>query len=59
QRGDGDVPGGEAVTTLAAGELTEAPAEEKGGSGLVWWTPIAAVLVLGAGAFYVWKRKVR
>lgn len=56
---DGDVPGGEAVTTLAAGESTEAPAEEKGGRGLVWWTPIAAVLILGAGAFYIWKRKVR
>ncbi len=59
QLADGDVPGGEAVTTLAAGESTEAPAEEKGGSGLAWWTPIAAVLVLGAGAFYIWKRKVR
>ncbi|QNK60481.1 heme uptake protein IsdC [Paenibacillus sp. PAMC21692] len=59
QLADGDVPGGEAVTALAAGETTEAPVEEKGGSGLVWWTPIAAVLVLGAGAFFIWKRKVR
>ncbi|MDF2837762.1 MAG: NEAr transporter [Paenibacillus sp.] len=56
--------GGEDMPALAAGETAgETAAEttgESGGSGLMWWTPIAAVLILAAGGFYIWRsRKAR
>ncbi|MHA6481199.1 heme uptake protein IsdC [Paenibacillus sp. strain BS8-2] len=61
QQADTDVSGGETVSVLAAGESADENsgeiAGESGGSGLVWWTPIVALLILAAGGFYIWRRK--
>lgn len=61
QPADADAEGGEAMPVLAVGEpIGQAAGEtaaESGENGLMWWTPIAAALILAAGGFYIWRRR--
>ncbi|GKU76755.1 heme uptake protein IsdC [Paenibacillus sp. L3-i20] len=48
-----------AVKTLSASGDNSALSDEKSSSGMNWWTPIAAILLLAVGAVFIWRRKTK
>ncbi|MDQ6422040.1 heme uptake protein IsdC [Paenibacillus sp. LHD-117] len=57
QAGEAAASEGEAAPALAAGDTAEMPADSGKGSGFVWWTPLAALLILAIGGVYIWRRR--